>query len=210
MNCHKNVLLYIYIGGGGMSVYWFQNTNILSQIIQEQKVRCDSKYWDEDMRKYYEWMYSQYKQRIGSQEKSLVWCWDEIPEFYFEVDEDDEWNEEYEQRRYRVLLILDVLEERVLWSDYEGWHAPLNDIKILTKEEEREAENGKIFNDTHGWEHVFDFEWFIKNEWSGEIIKQGVFDVVDILDIKEIGYYNAKCKELITEKEFNKRKEEYF
>lgn len=186
-----------------MIVYTFQNPAILEQIIKEQKLRCAPKYWDEDMKKYYEWMYDQYKQRIGSKEKSLIWYWEKIPEFYFEQDEDDEWIEERDEPyRYRVLLVLDIPQERILWSDYEGWHAPLNDIKILSEEEELQAENGKIFDETHGWEYVFDFKWLIDNEWSGEIIKQGVFDVIHISAIREIRYYDAKMKKIITEEEY--------
>lgn len=185
-----------------MVVYTFQNPNILAQIIKEQKIRCDSTYWNEDMRKYYEWMYKQYKQRIGSQEKSLIWCWEQMPDFYFEPDEDDEWTEKDELYRYRLLLMLDIPLERILWSDYDTWHIPLNNGQILNEAEQQEEEKGKRFDETHGWEYVFDFQWLIENGWSGEIIKQGVFDIADISTIKEIKYYDAKYKKFIAENLF--------
>ena len=185
-------------GGVYMIVYTFQHPIVLGQIIKEEKLRCAPKYWDEDMVKYYEWMYDQYKQRIGSYEKSLVWVWEKIPDFYFEQDEDEEWIvERDEPYRYRVLLVLDIPQERILWSDYDAWHVPLNDGQILTKVEELEEAQGKKFDETHGWEYVFDLEWLMENEWSGEITKQGVFDVVDISAIQEIRYYDCKKKQFM-------------
>lgn len=144
-------------------------------------------------------MYDQYKQKIESEEKSLVWCWKQVPDFYFERDEeDDKWNEENERYRYRLLLTLDIAEERILWSDYDSWHSPLNDGNILSESEQLEEEQGKVFDETYGWERVFDFDWLIQNEYCFEPIVQGVFDTVKITAIKNIQLYDCKTRKLLS------------
>lgn len=148
-----------------MRVYTFQSPNILQ--LQTKEMSCSQEYWDKDMRIYYDWMYQQYQERIGSNKKSLIWCWDTIPEFYFEYDEsEDTYCDNNKEHRYRVLLTLDLPEKRILWSDYNAWHCPLNDVTLLSELELDEEEQGRIFDKMYGWERIFDFEWLNKNGWG--------------------------------------------
>lgn len=187
-----------------MIVYTFQSFSILEPHIKE--LSCSPKYWDKDMVAYYEWMYQQYQKRIGSQIKSLIWVWEDVPEWYFEYDEEDDkyWETgQLQQDRFRVLLTLDVPEERILWSDYESWHCPLNDGALLSDEEFEEEEQGKIFDAIYGWERIFNFKWLKENGW-GDVLKQGVIDKIDISAIKEVRYYDAKYKKIIEKEELVK------
>lgn len=187
-----------------MVVYTFQNPKILE--LQAKELSCSPEYWEEDMATHYEWMYEQYQKRVGSQIKSLIWVWENIPNFYFEYDEEDDkyWQTgQLQQDRVRVLLTLDVPEERVLWSDYQSWHCPLNNFGILSNEEFEEEEKGKVFDMMYGWERVFDFEWLNKNGWD-DVLKQGVVDKFDISDIKDVQYYDVKYKKIIDEEELIK------
>lgn len=182
-----------------MIVYTFQNPNILEA--HSSEIICSPKYWDKDMVTYYEWMYGEYQKRIGSQTKSLIWVWEHIPEWYFEYDEEEETDWHNNQAdRYRLLITLEIPEERILWSDYDAWHCPLNDGSVLNELEIEEEEQGKVFDTMYGWERVFDFEWLEHNGW-GIGIKQGVVDSAHRAVIKEVKYYDARYKKFIDNKE---------
>lgn len=182
-----------------MIVYTFQHANSLEG--NKKQMICSSEYWDEDMKEYYEWMYQQYEERIGSAIKSLIWVWGIIPESYFDYEEEDDngyWETERGQYdRFRILVTVDILEDRILWSDFDAWHCPLNNGAILSELEVHEEERGKVFPKRYGWERVFDFEWLEANGWGGDIIKQGVIDKIRLEDIKEVRLYDAKYKKFI-------------
>lgn len=188
-----------------MIVYTFQHPKILG--LNTKELSCSPEYWDEEMVTYYNWMYEQYKKRIGSKTKSLIWVWEDIPEWYFEYNEEaaDYWEtEQSKKHRFRVLLTLDIPEEHILYSDYDAWHCPLNDGAVLSEIEYEEGEQGKVFDKTYGWKRIFDFEWLKVNGWGDVVIKQGVVDRIDIVAIKEVRYYDAKYKKIIDEKELIK------
>jgi len=185
-----------------MIVYTFQYPDFLQ--LPTKEIMSTPKYWDKNMITYYDWMYEQYQKRIGSYVKSLIWVWDTIPESYFEYDETDDTYWETEQSRpyrYRMLLTLDVPDERILWSDFEAWHCPLNNGALLSEIELEEEVQGKIFDKMYGWERIFNFEWLKVNRGGNMALKQGVVDRVNLASIKGIKYYDAKYKKIIDKKE---------
>lgn len=92
----------------------------------------------------YKWMMKQMEKRLPNYKGEIpIWLWIKKPSFY------KVWSRI--PRKKFVLLTLELDEEEVLISNFDGWHVPLSG---LTSDEDGP------------WERVFDLEWYRKNYYE--------------------------------------------
>jgi hypothetical protein len=97
----------------------------------------------------------------------------------------------YRRSEYKfktVYLILDVPDERVLLSCYDGWHAVMNNSYLsITEKEDEKMQNATQRQKERSWERIFDLDLKYDPDWMGEKrYLQACIDRVYLHEIKTI------------------------
>ena len=102
-----------------------------------------------------------------------------------------------------VILTLEIPEDQILWSEFEGWHFVLNNDPFTESEEEWKIylENKDSFPVEKTWTKIFDFELLrsLDNSWNGKFDEewiQGVTPKITMDMIKKVTRFIAKGSKL--------------
>lgn len=169
-----------------MSTYWtIQKKEAWEEAQQRGYLIGSEQYvWDYFLRPY-RWMIKQMNRRIGHDGTFPVWLWLEEPD----LNAGGHGNE----GEVLVCLEVEVDDERVLVSDIDAWHCPLNDgFLYLSDEEERLFRDGKSqMTQEESWERIFDLERMKESDWGTGIL-QGVTGRIPITNVKRAQVFVAK------------------
>lgn len=137
-------------------------------------------YTEPDWRGPYAWLVAQMQARLGlTHDFWPVWMWDERPDLR---------QSHWRSRETQVLLALDVNPDLVLASDYESWHAPLNDCALLRYEDE-------VIEKELSWARIFDFQLLRSDPaWFGDPTLQFTTPSVPVGQIKVLHYLAPRKK----------------
>ena len=172
---------------------WTIQTALAWSLLQEKKVLSgDGRRVDRFFKPAYRWLKEQMAVHITEYGgRYPIWFWTHKPDF-----------RQYRYWNYSkpgipiVLLECLVPEERVLLSDYESWHIPLNNGYLALDEAEWDAwyarcDAGHITSEQaeqekrESWQRVFDFELLKENpDWNGP--PGDVQATVEVLRLEEV------------------------
>lgn len=153
-----------------MLLYHHTTMKIWEETVSSGKFRTDGRKVLRDFLPPYRWLAGKMAEKIGPPPKGVrypVWAWrswrgKERPDLRF--------GGHLEKGAQGVQLELDIPDDRVLLSDFDGWHFVLNGNYLSFCEEEWDAAIG-AGRDTvvKSWDGIFLLNRFGKNpEWFGE------------------------------------------
>ena len=138
----------------------------------------------------YEWMKKQMQERLpGYSGEQPVWLWTEKPDLR---------STKYAESGSEIVrLTIELPSEKVLLSDFDGWHMVLNDTFFSFNQKEHDAFYRAELSLTkeESWKRIFDFEterdgdWFYSIE---EIEYQGVTGCIGLDCIRKVEYFIAR------------------
>lgn len=132
---------------------------------------------DKDFKGSYAWMKEQMKLRLPRyQGEAPIWLWDEVPEGYKTWSNDS--------RKKYVLLALELDEEDVLASDYNGWHWVLSDYMNSDSPAAEDWPYEKVFD------LAFMYDW-IYDEGSKQVL-QYTTGRIEMSAVKKVKYFTAR------------------
>lgn len=157
-----------------MIVYSIQSIDMLDRLLLNGSYEADIKnslsadFKFSYLYNSYTWMNNNLKLRKNLHCETPIWLWEKHPSNYFE-------KEYYENLSDEVLLKLDIPEEFILWSDFDLFHAVINDSS-LSSEMDKES----------SWNLIFDLDQCkIMNE-SENLCVQGVTNEIKIDWLMEV------------------------
>ena len=166
-----------------MILWSIQRQKAYEQMLETGVLRTEKKYiWLDVFEKPYQWMAEQMRKRIGAPPEGVeypVWAW-------------YQWKGKRKRPNMRiqgrsseknvpiVLLTIEVPEENVLLSDFDYWHAVLNNMDLVFPMDEDAVYPEEVKRKS--WENIFDIScsfdgerkhvlstqatlWEIKKEW---------------------------------------------
>lgn len=172
--------------------YTIQSKEAYENALSKGFLSCPISFVDESDRESYTWLYSIYamKYNIIDSEYSLIWLWkNELPDYYYEKDDDSSEIYIYERLgENNLLLEIELEEEDVLMSNFTAWHVPLNNISFISKEETIREESGGFLLTKYNWGRLFDREWLIENEYiyPEDTLEQGVVPTIQVSKISNV------------------------
>ena len=125
-----------------MRVYTFQKPDVLAILQQGLPYYARWSFADVEpmWQPAYRWMHQQYMHRIGiplAEDQALIWVWKKKPP-----------KRDYRYYAGNILFTLEVEPDRILFSDFERWHIPLNPFDLLSGRRTAEQVH-------KSWENVF-------------------------------------------------------
>lgn len=172
-----------------MGIYYtIQRKEAWERAKEEGYLFGQERYIIEDFVAPYQWMITQMNKRMDYDGTYPVWVWLEEPDLQQQAHllkgEDG------------VCLTLNIPDEQVLISNFDGWHCVLNDWFCPFTETEDEAYDKGHANLTkeESWERIFDLEAFRTSEiWSeGEEDLQGVTGKISLEQVINVTSFVAK------------------
>jgi hypothetical protein len=151
-----------------MIVYTRQSNEVLDILLEKGifKASLDkSEAKDDDIFfRSYKWINNQLYKRLKLECETPIWFWDKHPENYFDVDY-------FKYCENDVIIKLDIPENLILWSDFDLFHAVLNNISLSDF-----TYNSEITEELKekSWEYIFDFEMCKKLNESEILCLQGI------------------------------------
>lgn len=137
---------------------------------------------DHDFPKPYAWMREQMALRIPDFSGDYpVWAWLKRPSA---KPKDRKYRGTKERYRFTAL----VPRSRILLSDYELWHSPLNQFPITLTEASFDAEEGED-NPQATWERIFEFPDSLppdQRDWLGDCSRPRVQVCIDRIYVDEV------------------------
>lgn len=187
-----------------MRVWTIQPVEVLERVEAEQVLYADPTYILEEFRHAYDWMHVQMERRIpGYQGHYPWWGW--------HSPRPDLRRSGHLPRGSRgVRLELELDPHEVLLSDFDAWHAVLNQGYLALSEEEDEAwyrqfeaavperwawplpepwRSAILFS----WERIFDLKVLAASEyWRGEHYIQATFEALRLADVRKCTPFVAR------------------
>lgn len=138
--------------------------------------------------KSYTWMMSQMEKRLRIYHGGYpIWVWTERPDLR---------HTGYLQRGMSaVRLKLDLDPKMVLLSDFNAWHAVLNDwfLSLNELEDKLFSNNAIPITKEQFWERIFDLELLHCSEWwTGAPVLQGVVEKVSVRQVIGVNEFTAR------------------
>jgi len=140
----------------------------------------DDTLWDGLMKRPYEFMRRQMAKRLPNYTGEYpIWAY---------VEKLDLRCCRAEYKYETVLMTIDVPDERVLISDFDGWHFVMNNgFFSISEKEDEEMENATQRQKEKSWERIFDLDLDIDEDWlGGEKYLQACVDRVYLHEVKTI------------------------
>lgn len=144
---------------------------------------------DEFFRDAYEWMAGQMKNRIGNPPEGVefpVWTWYQWEGKRKRIDMRTH-GRGSDKGEPIVLLTIDVPEEQVLLSDFDWWHAVLNNVEIIFPLEDDTVHSNE--ERRKSWEKIFDYECTFDEERSTELSTQATMWEIKAEWVKKVEYF---------------------
>lgn len=167
-----------------LTLYTIQNELVIKTLMKDRILKEDPAYtWDSFVEPY-EWMKLQLGKKLDKEVDSLIWFWTTEPDL----------NEEghLSEGEKGVLIKVQIPKEVVLLSDFDAWHATLNDFKlILNENEERLLRLGKFpLNKEESWERMFNLDLIRNSEYfKGACETQAVAERIELGWVKYIRHF---------------------
>jgi hypothetical protein len=166
------------IRGGTVRIWSIQPESLYEQLKVEKVLHCNPAFTDEDFRQAYDWLTRQMAVCIGSPPEGVLypfWAWHTIDGLHQKPD-----LRRSEYKAYNdnpVCLELEIPDNKVLLSDFDGWHMVLNNLYYLDYIDEEKADLEDAWLDSlppgeqtsvkmKSWEKIFDV--YLPNKDSGD------------------------------------------
>ncbi len=148
-----------------MRCYSYMSSKALGSLLCNEKLSGRYAYADKDLRNRYEWMRHQMSHRIGPAPDAgayPIWVW-----YMWEgklkcPDARDLSYQRMEDPGGVFRVTLDIPDNLVLLSNFDTWHAILNDSYLYVTDEEFDKENHSREEIVKSWDRIFDIsnvEW---------------------------------------------------
>lgn len=122
--------------------------------------------------KEYNWLIGQMKNRLKDYNGGYpIWLWVTRPDLRH--------SGHTAKGKKAVLLVISILEEKVLYSDYSAWHIVLNDCILGDYE-------GEQITKEKSWERIFDLDYLLNHKDWGKLDLQATTGRVRLENIRVI------------------------